>query len=76
MVLRVQYFRNRDGKNFWEIVDTYRMATVAQAYTKKEAIKKAHKYSQNNFNGEVDVEVMNTDGTFNRTENVKGRGQR
>jgi len=71
MVLRVQYFRNDEGSNFWEIIDTYRYVTVAEAYTKDEAIKKAVNYSREHSNGRVDVAIMNTDGSFNRTKHVK-----
>jgi len=76
MVLRVQYFRNDMGSNFWEIIDTYAYVTVAEAFTKDEAIKKAHRYSLENFDGAVDVEILNTDGSYNRTEKVKGRKNR
>lgn len=76
MVLRVQYFRNSEGKNFWEVVDTYRGVTVAEAFKKTEAIKKAENYSQKHSDGEVDVQVLNTDDTHNRTIHPKGRSKR
>ncbi len=73
MVLRVQYFRNERGSNFWEIIDTYRYVTVAEAYSKDEAIKKAEKYSLERTDGVADVEVLNTDGSHNRTYNPKNK---
>lgn len=76
MVLRVQFFRNQSGSNFWEIVDTYRGVTVAEAYNKDEAVKKAEKYSNKHSNGRVDVQVLNKDGTHNRTVHPKGRSNK
>lgn len=76
MALRVQYFRNPNGKNFWEIIDTYEYVTVAEAYTKSEAINKAKRLQAGLADGYVyvegaDIEILNTDGTYNRT--IEGR---
>jgi len=71
MVLRVQYFRNDRGKNFWEIIDTYRGVTAGSEPTKKKAVKKAKKISRERHSGVPNVEVLNTDGSYNRTIKIE-----